>query len=192
HTFPFSFGLTSLVAYVFGITHLSPFQFASQMAPHSAALLVSYSGVMLGYAWQRAEHSKSELPRWSPGLAAIMFPVLFFVFSSVMQGDSVLVKGSRLFMTLAASALLGLAIHGLKKSRVSYKGLTLISIPLIFVLAFVGMVIQMRRINERDLSQSLHSGEVIAKTESLLRSLADAETGARRYVFLGRPDFDES
>src|ERR687885_151534 len=88
HTLPLSFGLTSLLGYVLGITYVLPFHLGSQMAVHTALAFTAYGSVMLAYAWWRAPQTKQGLPRWSPGIATIMLPVLFVGFNAISPGES--------------------------------------------------------------------------------------------------------
>jgi signal transduction histidine kinase len=77
----------------------------------------------------------------------------------------------------------------LTQSRIAYKGLILISVPVIFVLAFAFLVVQVTRSNEQAQAKYLYSKEVISKTEVILKDLEDAETSVRGYVITGDPDF---
>lgn len=110
--------------------------------------------------------------------------------SLAVQGDSASTWGLPLFIGLLVAGLFGLAAYKLTQSRIALKGLILISVPLIFVLAFVLLVLEVKRQNEQAQSWYLHSKEVIAQTDSISRSLADAEASIRGYVITGDPSFD--
>lgn len=69
------------------------------------------------------------------------------------------------------------------------KGVVLISVPLLFLLAFVAFAAWIQTKNEQATSMSLHSAEVITHCESLLRRLVDAETSMRGFVITGNELF---
>jgi len=187
HALPLNFGLTSLLGYLLGITYVLPFRLGSQMAVHTALGFMLYSSVMLVYAWRRAPQTQEEMPRWTPGIAAVMVPVLFTGFSSASQSNSVPALIGQLVLAVFGAALLGLSLHKLRQARVAYKGLILIAIPLVFVLAFVALVNQLKRTGERVQDLSSNSKEVIARTHALLSSLIDAQSSMHGYVITGDP-----
>jgi signal transduction histidine kinase/CheY-like chemotaxis protein len=182
HTLPLSFGLTSLLGYLLGITYVLPFRLGTQMAVHTALAFTLYGGAMISYAWDHAPLTRSGLPRWSPGIAAVMVPVLFVSFSSASQNNSAPARTGQLVFALAGAALLAFAVHRLKQARIVYKGLILISIPLVFVLAFVVLVNQLKRGSERTELLSSRSKEAIVRSHTLLSGLVDAQSGVRGYV----------
>ncbi|MFN2452728.1 MAG: CHASE3 domain-containing protein [Pyrinomonadaceae bacterium] len=191
YTLPLSFGLTSLSGYLLGITYVLPFRLGSQMAIHTALIFTTYSGAMIGYVWRHVPQTEDGSPVWSPGIAAVMIPVLFVGFSSASQSSSALVMSVQFIMALLGATLLGLTIRRLKQARVAYKGLILISIPLVFVLCFVVLVTQMKRSSEEAQAWSLHSKEVIATSRKLSESLVNAQSGIRGYVITGEPRYTE-
>jgi PAS domain S-box-containing protein len=192
HTFPLSFGLTSFLGYLFNITYVLPFHLGTQMALHTSLLFIAYSTIMLDYAWLHAEHTEEGLPRWSPWIAAIIIPVVFIGFNSVTQSNSLLAKSGQIILTLACALLLGLAIRKMASSKMRHKGLILTSIPLIFVLAFVALVRQMKEASERDQMWVLHSKEVIWKANVLLGGLLDAESSLRGRIITDDAEFEKS
>lgn len=187
HTLPLSLGLTSMLGYLAGVTYVLPSHLGSQMAVHTAFAFLAYGGVMLGHAWRLAPLTEDGLPGWSPVMAIAMVPVLFIGISVTNQSDSVWAWSFSLFTGLLMAGLFGLAAYKLAQLRIALKGFILISVPLIFVLAFVVLVIQVTRQNEQSQNWYLHSKEVIAQTESISRSLLDAEASIRGYVITGDP-----
>ncbi|MFP5264479.1 MAG: response regulator [Blastocatellia bacterium] len=192
HTFPLSFGLTSFLGYLFNITYVLPFHLGTQMALHTTLAFVIYSVIMLEHAWKRTEHTEEGLPRWSPWIATIIIPVIFIGFNSVTQSSSLLARIGQVILSLACALALGLAIRKIASSKMSHKGLILISIPLIFVLAFVALVRQMKRTSERGQEWVLHSKDVIWKADVLLGSLVDAESSLRGYITTDDTEFEDS
>jgi PAS domain S-box-containing protein len=192
HTFPLSFGLTSFLGYLFNITYVLPLHLGTQMALHTTLAFVTYSVIMLEYAWNHTEHTEEGLPRWSPWIAAIIIPVIFIGFNSVTQSSSLLARSGQVILSLACALALGLAIRKIASSKMSHKGLILISIPLIFVLAFVALVRQMKRTSERGQEWVLRSKDVIWKADVLLGSLVDAESSLRGYITTDDTEFENS
>jgi signal transduction histidine kinase len=182
HTLPLSFGLTSLLGYLLGITYVLPFRLGSQMAVHTALGFTLYGGAMLAYALRRAPRTQEGLPRWSPGIAVVMLPVLFVGTNSAFESMPAAGRAGQIAFTLAGVALLGFAIHRLRQERIIYKGIILISIPLVFVLAFVFLVNQLKRSGEQAHALSAQSKEVIATAHALLGGLVAAQSDARSYV----------
>lgn len=191
HALPLSFGVTSLLGYALGITYVLPFRLGSQMAVHTALSFTFYGGAMLAYAWRHAPQTDEGLPRWTPGIATIIAPVIFIGLISATQSHSLLARGGQVFLALAGAGLLGYLIRKLPQLKIAYKGLVLTSIPLVFVLAFVILVSLVKRENARAQERSLHSKEVMAQAEFLLKILLDAETGMRGYVITDNPNFTE-
>jgi len=192
HTLPLSLGLASVLGYLLGITYVLPFHLGSQMAVHTALGFAAYGGVMLGYYWRHAPRTEEGLPRWSPAMVIVAVPVLFVCFSATVQSDSMLNHILQLILALVSAGLLGLVLHRLTRWRIASKGLIVISIPLVFVLAFVWLVTEMKRSSEQAQAWSSHSKEVIVQTQALFRSLAAAEAGVRGYVITGDPAFAAS
>jgi len=191
HTVPLSLGLTSSLGYLFGVSYVLPFKLGSQMAVHTALAFLAYAGGMLSFAWRNSPRNHDGLPRWLPGVPLVMMPLLFVGISGGSQKGSLLAWIVPLAIGLISAGLVGLAAYKLMQSRIAYKGLILISVPLIFVLAFVFLVVQVTRGNEQAQARYLHSKEVISKTEVIRRNLEDAETSVRGYVITNDIDFTD-
>src|SRR5581483_3987071 len=162
HTLPLSLGLSSLIGYVLGITFLIPFAMGSQMAVQTAATFTIYGGLMIHYAWRNSAVEAGGLPNWIPGMAAMVIPFLSVAFSATTQSSSHSVI-TNLLLALGSAVLLGIGIRKLISVKMAYKGLILTSIPLIFLMIFVGLVIQIKRSSEDAQAWSLHSKDVINK-----------------------------
>jgi PAS domain S-box-containing protein len=121
-----------------------------------------------------------------------MMPVFFVGFSSVIQNNSLISLSGQILLALIGTALFAYTIHKLKQTRIVYKGLILISIPLLFVLGFVLLVNQQKRIGEQAEKWELHSKEVITYSLSLSKNLTNAESNIRGYVITGDPDYREN
>lgn len=189
HTLPLSLGLTSTLGYLVGITYVLPFHLGSQMAIHTALAFLLYGLVMLGHAWRLAPRTEEGLPRWSPAIAIAIVPVLFVGTSITTQNNSASTWSVPLFLGLLSAGLFGLAAYKLTQARIAHKGLILISVPLIFVLAFVVLVTQVKRHGEEAQIQYLRTKEVIVQAEAISKSLLDAEASIRGYVIVGEPAF---
>ena len=180
HTFPLSFGITSLLGYLFGITYVLPFRLGSQMAIHTATAFTIYGDAMLYYAWwfvpRRAD---DDLPRWMPGIAVVMIPVFFVSFGSSFLNDSLAARSIQVLLAFIGTTLLALALHKLLQARIIYKGLILIAVPMLFVLGFVWLVNEQKREGEKAQNLTLHSKEVIARAHSLTENLIDAQSSVR-------------
>jgi signal transduction histidine kinase len=189
HTLPLSLGLTSTLGYLVGITYVLPFRLGSQMAIHTALAFLAYGIAMLAHAWRLAPRTEEGLPQWSPDIAIAMVPVLFVGTSITAQNNSASTWSVPLFIGLLSAGLFGLAAHKLTQSRIAHKGLILISVPLVFVLAFVVLVTQVKRHGEEAQIQYLRSKDVIVQAEAISKSLLDAEASIRSYVLTGDPAF---
>jgi PAS domain S-box-containing protein len=192
HTLPLSFGLTSLLGYAFGITYVMPFRLGSQMAVHTAAAFTAYSAAMLAVAWRRVSGEEILLSRWTLGIAAVMFPVLFIAFSTVMRDDSKITRVGQFMLAVAVAVLCAFGVRKFNRAKVAVKGLLLISIPIIFVLGVLGLVLHLKRQNEYAQFWSLHSREVIVEGESLTVSLQEIESGVRGFVITGNTEYSRS
>lgn len=182
HTFPLSLGLTSLLGYLFGITYVLPFHLGSQMAIHAASAFTIYGGAMLFHAWRHIPQTQEGLPKWTPAVAVVMVPVFFVTFGSILQNNSLPARALQFVLAVAGTALLAFALHKITQTRIIYKGLILISIPLLFVFGFVVLVNQQRGIGESVEAKSLHSKEVITHAHILTENLIDAQSSIRGYV----------
>lgn len=191
HTLPLSLGLTSLLGYLFGITYVLPFRLGSQMAFHTATAFTIYGSAMLFYAWRRIPLNQEGLPRWTPGIAVVMLPVFLVSFSSAFKNNFTFGGIVQMLLAVAAIALLAFAIHKLKQARIIYKGLILISIPLMFVLGFVALVNQQKRASEEAQALTLRSKEAIVHSNVLFESLLNAESSVRGYVITGDANYLE-
>lgn len=191
HTFPVSFGITSLLGYFFGITYVLPFHLGSQMAVHTAFAFTIYGVAMLFYAWQYIPQTQEDLPKWIPGIAVIMVPVFFVSLSSALPNTSLWALFGQIILALIGATLLGIILYKLMQARILYKGLILISIPLLFVLGFVVLVNQQKSENEKAQIMALHSKEVIANTHSMTEKLLEAESNLRGYIVTENEYFRE-
>lgn len=192
HTFPLSLGLTSLIGYLFGITYVLPFHLGTQMAIHTAAAFTIYGITMILYIWQFIPQTQDKLPKWAPSIAIIMIPVFFVSLNSSFFRASFSGRLSQLFLAVAGAALFALMFHKLLQTRIIYKGLILISIPLIFVLGFVLLVNQQKRENEKVNALLLHSKEVIAHAHTLTQKLVEAESNIRGYVISNNVEYRDA
>ena len=68
------------------------------------------------------------------------------------------------------------------------KGLVLISVPLLFQLAFFGLLADMQHSNAQAVRWSIHSKEVLRQTQVVLRSLLEMGTGLRGFILAADPD----
>ena len=75
---------------------------------------------------------------------------------------------------------------------VAQKLLLLISIPLLFQLGFVGLVVKLQRDSEEAQRLSLHSEDVTSKAYAVLDRLLDADSDLRTGIITGFPDFFDS
>jgi PAS domain S-box-containing protein len=178
-------GLILISAYLLGFTNLSLFGMGIQMAIHTAVAFVAYGSVMLVYAWQQNPDESNGLRRWGPAIATMAVLLFFISFVITSQNHSVFAKLIELSMGLIVSGLIGFAVYRLSDFKIAYKGLVLISIPLVFVLLFVAMVTRMKAENEEAQKWFLHTKEVIALSEALSRDLPNAQYVLRSYVMTG-------
>ena len=185
HTFPLSLGLTSLLGYLFGITYLLPFRLNSQMAVHTATAFTIYGGAMLFHAWRHIPQTQEGLPKWTPAVAVVMVPVFFVSLGSTLQNNSLPARVVQFVLALAGTSLLAFALHKIMQARIVYKGLILISIPLLFVLGFVVLVNQQKSANEKAQLLAIHSKEVISHAHILTENLVDTTASIRGYVITG-------
>ncbi|HEV3445035.1 MAG TPA: ATP-binding protein [Gemmataceae bacterium] len=72
------------------------------------------------------------------------------------------------------------------------KGLILIAVPLLFQLAFFGLLADMQRSNARAVAWSMHSKEVLQQTQVVLRSLLELGTGLRGFILAADPDLGKA
>lgn len=71
------------------------------------------------------------------------------------------------------------------------KGLILVAVPLLFQLAFLGLVARMQQENADAQEWASHSQDVIRETDVVLAGMVDAETGIRGYALTTDPAFTE-
>lgn len=180
--FPLSFGLTSLLGYVIGITYVLPFRLGSQMAVHTAASFTLFSVAILAALWRSLPESREGLPKWSPGIAVVAAPILFIGLSSVMHGNTLVSNTGRIVLAVAGTGVLAFLIHRLIDARVIYKGAILTAVPLLFVLAFVLLVSEQKESTTKAQEWESHSKEVIETGGSVLERLATAESNVRAYL----------
>ena len=186
---PLSFGLTSLLGYVFGITYVMPFRLGSQMAVHTATGFTLFSVTMIAFVWDRIPDSDEGLPSWSPGIAIVIAPVCFIALSSILEADSLSAQLTKIALTLVITGLFAFAINIIKRTKIVYKGMILITIPLLFVLGFVMLVNVQKGVSEKAQRLERQSKEVILKSYSLKEDLVSAESSLRAFVITRDPSF---
>jgi PAS domain S-box-containing protein len=182
---PLSLALTALIGYVFQITYLVPYRLGSQMALHTAILFLLYSMAMLNYAWRRAERGLDGLPRWGAGIGATLLPAVFVGTTALVQTDSWKFIPLQLLGSVAIVGLLAWGIARLTRIKLAYKGLLMIGIPLLLILVFIGLVMQVKRESESANIWTFHSHEIEVTSGSLMEQLTQAESAARAYVITG-------
>src|SRR5437016_1010360 len=72
------------------------------------------------------------------------------------------------------------------------KGLILVSVPLLFQMAFIGLVAVMESVDADASQWSVHTKEVLAQAQIVLTRLVDAETGSRGFRLTRDPVFTET
>ncbi|HMJ25422.1 MAG TPA: PAS domain S-box protein, partial [Pyrinomonadaceae bacterium] len=182
---PLSLALMSLVGYAFQIKYVLPFSLGSQMTLPAAAALFAYGIVMLRYAWKHAEREPDGLPKWGGGIGMALLPVLLMGASALFPSQSWGVVSVEVLFSIAGVALVTTATRKLIMAKVAYKGLLMIATPLVLLLVFVELVVQVKRQNESAQVLALHSTEVIGVSQSLLARLAETESAVRGYVITG-------
>jgi signal transduction histidine kinase len=192
NTLPLSFGLTSLLGYLFQVTYVLPFDLGSQMAVHTASCFAAYGCAMLQHAWSRSSQSEGELPAWGPAAAATaVVPVLFVAFNAVIDGGTLAGGSGRLILSAVCATVLGFAIHRLKDAKILHKGFILVSIPLVFLFAFVALAAEIKNASEDAVRWLRHSKEVIAQAQTLSSLLHEAESSMRGVALSRDPQFGE-
>ena len=71
------------------------------------------------------------------------------------------------------------------------KGLILVSVPMLFQLAFIGVLFWMQGQNAEAQRRAYHSQEVLTQAHAVLGSVVDAQTGMRGWVITDDPVFAE-
>jgi signal transduction histidine kinase/ActR/RegA family two-component response regulator len=74
------------------------------------------------------------------------------------------------------------------KLTILQKGLVLIAVPLVFQLAFFALLADMQRSNARAAIWAIHSKEVLAQTQVVLRNLLEMGTGMRGFILAADAD----
>ncbi len=187
-----SLALTSLIGYSFGITFVLPFNLGSQMALHTSAAFLAYGMATLGYAWKYAARRPDGLPKWGAGAGVALLPVLLVCASALFPRQSWRVVLFEALFSIIGVALITLAVLRLTTAKVAYKGLLLIATPLILLLLFVGLVVQVKQQSKSAEVWALHLQEVIGVSQSLLIRLSEAESAVRGYVIAGDQRFVSS
>ena len=188
NTIPLSLGLTSLLGYLFHVTYVLPFNLGSQMAVHTAAGFVAYGCATIQHVWSRSSQSEGELPAWGPAAAATaVVPVLFVAFSAVIEGSMVAAVVGRLLLSTVCAAVLGFAIYRLGEAKILHKGIILVSIPLVFFMAFVVLFTEIKNVSEAAEAQSRRSKEVITQALALSGALFEAQSSMRGVVITRDP-----
>jgi PAS domain S-box-containing protein len=192
HTIPLSLGFTSLLLYFVRMTSLLPVGGSNYMSVPTAFCIVAYGGVMVSYAWRNSPHPDKGLRRWGPAIATIIVLGFFVLISGASQGRSSNTKAVQVFLGLAGTALLAIAVYKLPRWKISHKGLVLISVPFLFLLAFVIFVTDVKRDNEQAQNLAIHSKEVLVQSESLYGSLVTAEANHRGYILTENPAYKDA
>ncbi|HXI92318.1 MAG TPA: PAS domain S-box protein, partial [Blastocatellia bacterium] len=192
NSIPLSLALTSLIGYSFQISYVLPFSLGSPMALHTSAAFLAYGIATVAYAWKYAERGPDGLPRWSAGIGVALLPMLLVGASALFPEQSWRVVLVEALISIVGVALVTLAALKLTTAKVAYKGLLMIAIPLILLLIFVGVVVHIKHQSESAQVSALHANEVIGDSESLLVSLAEAESAGRGYVIAGDETFANS
>jgi PAS domain S-box-containing protein len=137
------------------------------------------------HIWKRASQNLSKLIKWQSNL--LILP-LFLMPRGCEQGlysPSIHPSKLSLIIGLVFLALPAIAFLQPDKWKIIHKGLILIAVPLLIMLVFITLVLNVKRQSQEAQAQSLHSKEVIAQTQLILQILVDAETGMRGYVITG-------
>jgi CHASE3 domain sensor protein len=74
------------------------------------------------------------------------------------------------------------------KLTIFKKGLILVSVPLLFQLAFFGLLADMQHSNAQAVAWALHSKEVLQQTQVVWRNLHELGTGLRGFILAADPD----
>jgi two-component system sensor histidine kinase/response regulator len=185
HTLPLSLGLTSLIGYVLGITYIVPFSMGSQMAFHTASAFTVYGIVMLAHCWRSSYANNEDLPKWTPAIAVLVIPFFFTAFETLALSDTITTRIGQSALSIGAALLLGIAIRKLINTRIAFKGVILVSIPLMFLLIFVALVLDFKKSNQLAQSWSNHTKEVITKSADLSNLVLATEDSMRAYVLTG-------
>jgi PAS domain S-box-containing protein len=125
---------------------------------------------------------------------ALCCPILVFFFVGCTVKTSLgSILSPRLFSIGCFTFLLLFGFTFTKPNhwKITHKGLLLIAVPLVTMLIFVALVLSLKNRNKEFQYQTLHSEQVIAQTQLLLRILIDAETGMRGYVITADKRFLE-
>jgi PAS domain S-box-containing protein len=146
---------------------------------------------MLAYIWKRASQNQSIAAKRQGAIFILSLLLLFTGCNSQIQNSSSNSANLHLFIGLLFFALPGVAFLRPDKWKITHKGLVLIAVPLLILLLFVALVLNLKRHNQEAQAKSLHSKEVIAQTQLILRVLVDAETGMRGYVITADKRFIE-
>jgi PAS domain S-box-containing protein len=141
--------------------------------------------------WKRASQNQSNAAMWQIVILVSSLLFLLIVCTSWFQNHSSNSANLYLFIGLLFFALPGAAFIKPDKWKITHKGLVLIAVPLLILLIFVALVLNLKHHNQEAQAKSLHSKEVIAQTQSILRVLVDAETGMRGYVITADKRFTE-
>jgi signal transduction histidine kinase len=183
NTLPLSFGLTSLLGYLFHVTYVLPFNLGSQMAVHTAACFVAYGCALLQHAWLRSSLDEGEMPTWGPAAAAAaVVPMLFVVFSAVISGAVPAAVVGRLLLSASCAAALGLVIYETRNAKIFHKGFILVSIPLVFLLGFVALISQIKNTSDEAQRRALRSKEVMLQARALASALFETESSMRGFA----------
>lgn len=153
-------------------------------------------GIMIYYVWQMASPPLTVIPSRTPLFATVAAPFLFTGHSVGLALSPVTAHSLEFIAGIVFIVLLAIGFYRITGSKVAVKGLILISVPLVFVLMFVALVVQMKTETERAQRLSIHAKNVSAQGNSLLRDVTEAETSLQWFLMTRNPkahnDFDNA
>src|SRR5258705_145349 len=97
----------------------------------------------------------------------------------MLQGISVLMSAIWVHLLGGASKDRPMRLWNLK---VGDRGILLVAVPLVFLIALVAQLIFQQHKNELTQEASIHSQEIIGQTEALLTAVSDAESSVVNYA----------
>jgi PAS domain S-box-containing protein len=189
---PLALGLTSLIGYAFQITFVLPYDLGTQMALHTSAAILVYGAAMLAYAWERSERGADGLPRWGTWIGIAFVPVTWVAASALLPRNSWGASTLEVLLTFAIVALIALGVSRLSTAKVAYKGLFMISVPLLVLLLFLGFVVRVKTQSDSALSMSQHAHDVSSHSQHLIALVTGVESGVRAYLITRDEHFVEA
>jgi PAS domain S-box-containing protein len=143
------------------------------------------------YIRNHSSQNLSNAAKYQLIILIIPLSLLFTGCNGGIQNNSTNQANLHLFGSLLFLILPAVALIKPDNWKITHKGLVLIALPLIILLVFIALVLNLKRHNQEAQAQSLHSKEVIAQTQSILQTLVDAETGMRGYIISADKKFTE-